>query len=81
MNTPASGLAAEFSRRTRVASSRSAAMRSGRGRPNTSLQPGSMCRAQKLPRFMFMATRMGMVSATTRAPSAPARSQAVIWLR
>ena len=56
-------------------------MRSCTGRPKVSRQPGSMCSAQKLPRFMFISTRIGMVSAMTMAPASAARSQAAIWLR
>ena len=56
-------------------------MRSSRGSPSTSPQPGSMFRAQWLPRLMFIPTSTGMVSATARAPASAARSQAAIWLR
>ncbi len=44
-------------------------------------QSGIRFSAQKLRKLMFIGTMTGMVSATTRAPSAAQRSMAASWLR
>ena len=54
-------------------------MRSSTVPASTSPQPGSMLSAQNEWKFMFIGTRIGMVSATTRAPRSAAVSLALIW--